>query len=169
MKKIGLLSDTHGVLDNRVFDYFKEVDEIWHAGDIGTIEVLDELNEFKPTIAVFGNIDGGDLRIDCKETVLLRRDGLKVLITHIAGKPPRYNPRVLSLVQEHRPNVLICGHSHILKVEFDKRNQLLFMNPGAAGNHGFHKVKTLLRFGIENMKVKDLEVIELGKRGAISQ
>lgn len=167
MKKIGLISDTHGFLDERVFKYFEEVDEVWHAGDIGTIELLDELKKFKPTIAVFGNVDGGALRQDCDETILMQRNGLKVLMTHIAGKPPRYNRTVLGLIKQHRPNVLVCGHSHILKVEFDKVNQVLFMNPGASGNHGFHKMKTLLRFSVVDGRVKDLEVVELGKRGAL--
>ena len=162
--KIGLLSDTHGYLDPKVFDYFKAVDEIWHAGDIGTMEVLEELRSFKPTVAVWGNIDGGKLRVECKEGEIFERGGVRVLITHIAGKPPKYNSTVLEYVKQYQPKLLVCGHSHILKVMPDKVNKLLFMNPGAAGKHGFHKVKTLLRFELENGDIKNLEVVELGPR-----
>lgn len=166
--KIGLLSDTHGFLDPKVFEHFKNVDEVWHAGDIGTISLLDELQAFKPTVAVYGNIDGGKLRVVCDETVLLQRNGLKVMMTHIAGKPPKYNAQVMGHLRQHAPRLLICGHSHILKVMPDKTNGLLFMNPGAAGNHGFHKVKTLLRFEINSGKVENLEAIEIGLRGKLT-
>lgn len=164
--KIGLLSDTHGHLDPKIFSYFKEVDEIWHAGDIGTIEVLEELQAFKPTIAVWGNIDGGVLRQECQEGEIFEREGVRVLLTHIANKPPKYNKKVLSYVKKYTPKLLVCGHSHILKVMPDKTNHLLFMNPGAAGKHGFHKIKTLLRFQLLNGEIKDLEVIELGPRAS---
>ena len=162
--KIGLISDTHGFLDERVFHYFSEVDEIWHAGDIGTEEVLSKLQAFKPTIAVLGNIDGGKLRVECKEGEIFERCGVRVLITHIAGKPPKYNREVLTLIEEYHPRLVVCGHSHILKVMSDKTNNLLFMNPGAAGRHGFHKIRTLLRFLLEDGEIKNLEVIELGPR-----
>lgn len=162
--KIGLLSDTHGFLDPGVLKYFDQVDEIWHAGDIGTFEILEQLLAFKPTIAVWGNIDGGKLRQECKEGEIFEREGVRVLITHIAGKPPKYNPKVLQYVKQYQPKLLVCGHSHILKVMPDKTNNLLFMNPGAAGKHGFHKVKTLLRFDLEKGTIKNLEVIELGPR-----
>lgn len=162
--KIGLLSDTHGYLDEKVFHYFKDVEEVWHAGDIGTEEVLKKLQEFKPTIAVWGNIDGGKLRIECKEGEIFERNGVRILITHIAGKPPKYNKEVLAHVKKYRPNLVVCGHSHILKVMPDKTNNLLFMNPGAAGRHGFHKIRTLLRFDLEDGEIKNLEVIELGPR-----
>ncbi len=162
--KIGLLSDTHGYLDEKVFHYFKEVDEIWHAGDIGTEEVLSKLKEFKPTIAVWGNIDGGKLRIECKEGEIFERNGVRVLITHIAGKPPKYNKEVLPMIQKYQPRLVVCGHSHILKVMPDKINDLLFMNPGAAGRHGFHKVRTLLRFDLADGEIENLEVVELGPR-----
>ncbi len=162
--KVGLISDTHGFLDKKVFHYFKEVDEIWHAGDIGTEDILSKLLEFKPTIAVWGNIDGGKLRVSCKEGEIFERGGVRVLITHIAGKPPRYNREVLSLVKKYQPKLLVCGHSHILKVMPDKENDLLFMNPGAAGRHGFHKVRTLLRFELVDSEIKNLEVVELGPR-----
>ena len=169
MKKIGLISDTHSHLDSKVFEYFKDVDEIWHAGDIGSEDVLNQLSKFKPTLAVYGNIDGGKLRSDCKEGEVFEREGVIVLITHIAGNPPKYNPKVLQYVKKYKPNLLVCGHSHILKVTPDKTNNLLFMNPGAAGKHGFHKVKTLLRFQLENGLVKNLEVIEMGPRALISK
>ncbi len=162
--KIGLLSDTHGFLDEKVFHYFEDVDEIWHAGDIGTDEVLKQLQSFKPTVAIWGNVDGGKLRLECKEGEIFERDGVRALITHIAAKPPRYNKQVLALVQKYRPKLLVCGHSHILKVEFDKKNNLLFMNPGAAGRHGFHKERTLLRFDLLRGEIKNLEVIKLGPR-----
>ncbi|WP_421870894.1 metallophosphoesterase family protein [Marinoscillum sp.] len=167
--KIGLISDTHSYLDPKVFDYFQQVDEIWHAGDIGTLALLEQLEAFKPTVAVFGNIDGHEVREATPEDQIFVREGVKVLMTHIAAKPPRYNPRVQKLIQAHQPNLLICGHSHILKVQPDPANNLLFMNPGAAGIHGFHQVKTLLRFDLVSGKPKNLEVVELGKRGAIGQ
>ncbi|WP_421764836.1 metallophosphoesterase family protein [Ekhidna sp.] len=162
--KIGLLSDTHGFLDEGIFKHFEVVDEIWHAGDIGTTEVLEKLQQFKPTVAVWGNIDGGKLRQECKEGEIFEREGVRVLITHIAAKPPKYTKKVLAYVKQFKPKLLICGHSHILKVMPDKSNNLLFMNPGAAGKHGFHKVKTLLRFDLEKGEIKNLEVIELGPR-----
>lgn len=164
--KIGLISDTHGYLDPKVFKYFEKVDEIWHAGDIGTEQVLEELQKFKPTVAVWGNIDGGKLRVECKEGEVFEREGVRVLITHIANKPPKYNKKVLEYVTYYKPKLLVCGHSHILKVMPDKKNNLLFMNSGAAGKHGFHKVKTLLRFDLENGEIKNLEVVELGPRAS---
>ena len=166
--KIGIISDTHGHLDPKIMTYFKDVDEIWHAGDIGTMEVWEELSAFKPTIAVYGNIDGGILRKVCVEDALFSRNGVNIFMTHIASKPPKYNPRVLSIIQKFKPNLLVCGHSHILKVMPDKVNNLLFINPGAAGTHGFHKVKTLIRFEINAGKPQNMEVVELGKRGAIN-
>ncbi|MEQ9403427.1 MAG: metallophosphoesterase family protein [Cyclobacteriaceae bacterium] len=162
--KIGLISDTHGYLDEKVFHYFSEVDEVWHAGDIGTEELLSKLQDFKPVVAVYGNIDGGTLRIECKAGEIFEREGVRVLITHIAGKPPRYNKEVLAYVKQYQPKLLVCGHSHILKVMPDKSNNLLFMNPGAAGRHGFHKMRTLLRFDLESGEIKNLEVVELGPR-----
>lgn len=165
--KIGLISDTHGYLDPKVFKYFEEVNEIWHAGDIGTEEVLKQLQDFKPTVAVWGNIDGGKLRVECKEGEVFEREGVRVLLTHIANKPPKYNKKVLEYVTYYKPKLLVCGHSHILKVMPDKKNNLLFMNPGAAGKHGFHKIKTLLRFDLEKGEIKNLEVVELGPRASM--
>lgn len=164
MTKILLLSDTHNFLDQKIFKYADAVDEIWHAGDIGTITVCDELKKIKPLRAVFGNIDGNDVRVEYPEDLIFDCEGVKVLITHIGGYPDRYNQRAKKLIEEHRPKLFICGHSHILKVMYDKKYDLLHMNPGACGIHGFHLVKTLLEFTISNDKISDLKVIELGPR-----
>lgn len=166
MKKIGLLSDTHSFLDEKIFHYFEDCDEIWHAGDIGDQEVANRLEAFKPLRAVFGNIDdmptrrrfSEDLRFDC--------EGLEVFITHIGGYPGKYNKRVREILQAHPPGLFICGHSHILKVIPDNQYGLLHVNPGACGNEGFHQVKTVIRMEVDAGKVTKLEVIELGKRGA---
>ena len=162
--KIGLISDTHGHLDPKVFEYFKECDEIWHAGDIGTMDVLDKLNEFKPVRAVYGNVDGHDIRTVCPEDNWFECDGLKVWITHIGGYPPKYNRRTKAIFQEKVPDLFICGHSHILKIIRDPKNGLLHINPGAAGIQGFHRMKTLVRFDIINGEMKNVQVIELGRR-----
>lgn len=165
--KIGLISDTHSFLDEKVFHYFKEVDEIWHAGDIGNIEVLQKLENYKPTLAVWGNIDGGAVRIRTEETMFFEREGVKTAMIHIAGSMPKYNQQTRELIKQYKPKLLVCGHSHILKVAFDKTNNLLYMNPGAVGKHGFHKIKTLLRFDLEKGEIKNLEAIELGKRASL--
>jgi putative phosphoesterase len=165
MTRIGLLSDTHGYLDPKVYQYFEECDEIWHAGDIGTLELLEELEAFKPTRAVYGNIDGADIRAIAPEYLIWDCEGMKVFMTHIGGYPGRYNARVRAWLDEYQPGLYICGHSHILKVMPDKKRGLLHINPGAAGKHGFHKVKTLTRFTMEDGQIKNLEVIELGGRG----
>ena len=162
--KIGLISDTHSFLDEAVFTYFKDVDELWHAGDIGSPNVLSKLEGFKPTLAVFGNIDDRDLQSRIKENVVIEREGVQILITHIAGKPPSYNTKVKNLIKQHNPTLLVCGHSHILKVMYDKENALLFMNPGAAGKQGFHQMRTIMRFDLINGRIENLEVVELGKR-----
>lgn len=165
MKRIGLLSDTHGFIDKAIAKHFAKCDEIWHAGDIGTLRVTDELERLKPVRAVYGNIDGAEVRVVHPENQIFELEGVKVLMTHIGGYPGRYTARVRQIIQKERPKLYICGHSHILKVMFDKNNDCLHMNPGAAGIHGFHKVKTLLRFTLDDGNVKELEVIELGKRG----
>ncbi len=162
--KIGLLSDTHGHLDDKVFTYFKDCDEIWHAGDIGNIEVTDKLKAFKPLKCVYGNIDGGDARKEFPENLRFDCEGMNVLITHIGGKPYVYTKNIREELNDNPPDIFVCGHSHILKVQYDKRLNFLYLNPGAAGIHGFHKVKTLLRFEITAGSIKDMEVIELGKR-----
>lgn len=165
MKKIGLLSDTHSYLDKSVFDYFKDVDEIWHAGDIGSMEVLEQLEAFKPTKAVYGNIDHAQLRRACPEHLRFDCEGMDIWITHIGGYPGRYDRRTRDELKANPPDVFICGHSHILKIMPDKNLNLLHINPGACGNHGLHKMKTLVRFAIEDGRVKDMEVVELGLRG----
>ncbi len=167
MKKIGLLSDTHSTLDPKVFHYFEEVDEIWHAGDIGNMEVIEKLETFKPLRAVYGNIDGGKLRTEFPLDLRFDCEGMDVWITHIGGYPGRYNKRVREIMAINPPDLFICGHSHILKVMPDKKHNLLHINPGACGVHGFHKVKTIIRFNIDQAKITDLQVIELGVRGKI--
>ncbi|NMM49166.1 metallophosphoesterase family protein [Marinigracilibium pacificum] len=164
MIRIGLISDTHSHLEESVFKYFGECDEIWHAGDIGDIKVLEKLEAFKPVRAVFGNIDGNDIRIAAPEDQIFEIEGLKVWITHIGGYPPKYTNRIKKKLDEIKPGLFICGHSHILKVMPDRERNLVHMNPGAAGKVGFHKMKTLLRFSINNDKLSDLEVIELGRK-----
>ena len=164
MKKIGLLSDTHSFVDPAIFKHFKECDEIWHAGDIGAMDVMQQLQDFKPLRAVYGNIDDYNIRLGYPENLIFECEGVKVLITHIAGYPGKYNPRVRSLIEEHKPKLFICGHSHILKVMPDKRYGLLHMNPGAIGNHGFHQVKTMLRFTIDGTEIKELDVIEVKRK-----
>tara|TARA_R110002050_G_scaffold204327_1_gene339553 strand:+ start:40878 stop:41387 length:510 start_codon:yes stop_codon:yes gene_type:complete len=169
MTKIGLLSDTHSYLDPKVYKYFKNVDEIWHAGDIGDLTVTDELAKFKPLRAVYGNIDDHNARAQFKENEIFTLDGVKVLITHIGGYPHRYHKGIPELLSIEKPDLFICGHSHILKVMFDKKLNLLHMNPGAAGFHGFHKVKTILRFELNKGKIENLEAIELGIRAKSEQ
>ena len=169
MIKIGLISDTHSFLDPKVFEVFKDVDEIWHAGDIGDISVADQLKALKPFYAVYGNIDDKNVRIEYPLNLVLQREGLKILMTHIGGYPGNYEPKARRKIEEEQPDIFICGHSHILRVAKDpKYNNMLAMNPGAAGVHGFHKVKTLLRFNLNHGKIENLEAIELGKRGALT-
>ena len=163
--KIGLLSDTHGYLDPKVFEHFRDCDEIWHAGDIGESSVADSLEKFKPLRAVFGNVDDKDLQIRFPEDLKFDCEGMSIWMTHIGGAPPNYNPRVKKGLQLKIPSVFICGHSHILRVKKDERLNMLYVNPGAAGNHGFHTMKTLIRMEIAEAKIKKMEVIELGKRG----
>lgn len=167
--KIGLISDTHSWLDPKVFEHFKSCDEIWHAGDIGTMSLADELANFKPLKAVYGNIDEKDLQVRFPENLWMDIEGVSVLMTHIGGSPPNYNPRVTRLFKGKIPQVFICGHSHILRIKRDAAlNNMLFVNPGAAGQHGFHIMKTIVRFEIASKEIRNMEVIELGKRGLIS-
>ncbi len=164
MKKIGLLSDTHSHWDDKYITHFEECDEIWHAGDIGSMEVAEKFEAFKPFRAVYGNIDGQDLRQAYPENNRFAVEGVDVLMTHIGGYPGRYDSRIKSTLFAKPPKIFISGHSHILKVMFDKKIQTLHMNPGAAGIYGFHQVRTLLRFVLDDGDIRDLEVIELGKR-----
>lgn len=166
MKKIGLLSDTHGHLDERILDHFTECDEIWHAGDIGNLEVAEKLSAVKPFRAVYGNIDGAEIRARFPLNVQFELEGVSVFMTHIGGYPGKYTKRVRELLQDIRPKLYICGHSHILKVLPDQKFDLLHINPGACGNEGFHKIKTIVRFTLDQGTIKDLEAIELGKRGS---
>lgn len=161
MTRIGVLSDTHGLLDKRVLEHFKDVDEIWHAGDIGSAEVLHALREFKPTRAVFGNMDGGEVRYSLSEFYRFRVEDVNVLMTHIGGYPGHYNPWLIPMFQKETPDLFVCGHSHILKVQFDPVFKFLTMNPGAAGIQGWQPCQTLLRFTIDGKKIDNLEVIEL--------
>ena len=163
MTRIGVLSDTHGYLDPRVLEHFAEVDEIWHAGDIGNAMVLQHLREFKPTRAVYGNMDSGDVRYSLSEFYRFRVEEVNVLMTHIGGYPGRYDASIRQHLFVRPPKLFVCGHSHILKVQYDKTLNMLYINPGAAGNHGFHKVRTLVRFAIDKGEFKDLEVIELAE------
>jgi uncharacterized protein len=166
--RIGIISDTHGWLDPKVETYFSDCEEIWHAGDIGNLDLAESLAKGKKLRAVYGNIDGGLQRIDFPENHIFDVAGIRVLLTHIAGAPGKYNPRVKRLINEFKPKLLVCGHSHILRVERDPvYDNLLYLNPGAAGVHGFHKVKTLLRIEIEQGKIKKAEAIELGLRSKI--
>jgi uncharacterized protein len=164
MKKILLLSDTHSHIDAVILKYVNQADEVWHAGDIGDLMVTDTIKKLKPLRAVFGNIDNHEAR---KEFPLNNRffcEGVDVWITHIGGYPGKYNIAIREEIKENPPKLFICGHSHILKVQFDKQLNLLHMNPGAAGKHGFHQVRTMLRFEIDGDKIQQLEVIELGIR-----
>lgn len=165
MKKIGLISDTHGFLDEAVFDHFKNVDEIWHAGDFGTITIAQQLQAFKPLRGVWGNIDSGELRSLFREVVSFTIEGVKVLMIHIGGYPGRYSAKAKAELAIHKPQLFVSGHSHILKVMYDDKLKCLHMNPGAAGQHGWHQMRTLVRFTIDGEQIKDCEVIELGKRG----
>ena len=163
--KIGLMSDTHSFLDKKVYEFFAEVDEIWHAGDIGSVEVADALEAFKPLRAVYGNIDNQALRERFSEILTWHTEGVNVWMIHIGGYPTRYAPRVKDALREAKPDLFICGHSHILKIISDKELNLLHINPGACGNEGFHKIKTLVRFDIVDGKFQNMEVVELGLRG----
>lgn len=163
MTRIGILSDTHGYWDDRYLKHFEMCDEIWHAGDIGSLELIQKLAAFKPVRAVYGNIDGGDIRRIYPETNRFMVDGADVLIKHIGGYPGNYNPSIRAKLFVRPPQLFISGHSHILKVKFDKTLNLLHINPGAAGKYGWHKTRTLVRLAIDNGTFNDLEVIELAE------
>lgn len=164
MTKIGLLSDTHNYLDQAVFKYFETCDEIWHAGDFGSIEIVDTLTAFKPFRGVYGNIDGKDVRLACPEHLRFTCDAVEVWMTHIGGYPGKYARQVKEEIVTNPPKLFICGHSHILKVQYDPKLNLLHLNPGAAGKQGWQTVRTLMRFDINGAKIENLEVIELAGR-----
>ncbi len=165
MTKIGLLSDTHDYLDEAIFRHFESCDEIWHAGDFGTIELAEKLQSFKPLRGVYGNVDGNGIRSIFPEKMVWDCEEIKVFMIHIGGYPPRYNAAVKKELMQIRPQLFISGHSHICKVIFDPALQCLHMNPGAAGNHGWHAIRTITRFSIDGKDIRDCNVIELGKRG----
>jgi len=167
MKKIGLMSDTHNYLDPQLYKTFAECDEIWHAGDIGNVEIAQQIAAFKPLRAVFGNIDDKQIQSLYPEHLYFEIEGVSVLMIHIAGSLPRYNQKTKQLLAEYRPQLLICGHSHILKVQFDELNNCLYINPGACGVEGWHKMKTVLRFELSGGKLDKLELVELGARAKI--
>jgi len=160
MKRIGLISDTHGCFDAALQIFLSDVDEVWHAGDIGSIEVSDRIAAFKPLRAVCGNIDGGKTRLVWPQTDLFECEGVRVLMTHIGGYPGRYDAAAYARITTDRPRLFIAGHSHILKVWFDRKNDLLYMNPGAAGCSGFHHLRTALRFTVDGTDIRDLEAGE---------
>lgn len=164
MKKILLLSDTHSFIDEQILKFVKQADEVWHAGDIGDLSVTDQIKALKPLRAVFGNIDDANARMSFHLDEKFSVENVSVWITHIGGYPNKYNLRIKDEIQKNPPKIFISGHSHILKVQYDKKLQLLHMNPGAAGKHGFHKIRTMLRFELENGEIKNLEIIELAAR-----
>lgn len=167
MTRIGLLSDTHGDIHPRVFDFFADCHEIWHAGDIGPIAVADKLAAFKPIKAVYGNIDDHQVRAQFTENLVFHCEQLKVFMTHIGGYPGRYSPAALAVIKREKPGLFICGHSHILKVMPDHKHNLLHINPGAAGKYGFHHKITLVRFTIDGCKVDKLEINEIDRKRLI--
>ena len=169
MTSIGLISDTHGFLDETVFDHFKNCDEIWHAGDFGNIELANRLatQSGKTTRGVYGNIDDRAVQEIFPEWLEFEAEGVKILMTHIGGKPPRYAKGVKERIKSSKAQVFICGHSHICKVELDRELNCLYMNPGAVGQQGFHPIRTLLLFDLDRGKITNLRVVELGKRGVI--
>lgn len=164
MKKILLLSDTHSFIDAQILKFVKQADEVWHAGDIGNITVIDTIKKLKPCRAVYGNIDDNLIRTEFPLDLKFNIEKVSVWITHIGGYPTNYNFRIKDEISKNPPKLFISGHSHIVKVMHDKKLNLLHMNPGAAGNHGFHKVRTMLRFEINEDLISNLEVIELAQR-----
>ena len=164
LKKILLLSDTHSHIDEKILKYVHQADEVWHAGDIGDLKVTDSIKKLKPLRAVYGNIDDAKARMEFPLDNRFRCEEVEVYITHIGGYPKRYNARVLSELKKKTPKLFICGHSHILKVIYDKEFDLLHLNPGAAGIYGIQQVRTMLRFEIDKDQIKNLEIIELGKK-----
>ena len=164
MKKIAIISDTHGYIDDNAINHIKKCDELWHAGDIGNIKILDYLQNIIKTKAVYGNIDGAEIRKVCPENLFFKCEGINILMTHIGGRPEKYNKRVQKLLINQKPDIFICGHSHILIVKKDKKFNLLHINPGALGKEGFHKFRTMILLEIENEKITDLKAIDFGKK-----
>ena len=161
MKKIGLLSDTHAYWDDKYIQYFSECDEIWHAGDIGNDDIIKRLEKLKPVRAVYGNIDSHNMRLIYPEILRFKIENVEILLTHIGGYPGKYDSKILRELYANTPKLFVCGHSHILKIMYDKRFDMLCVNPGAAGKYGFHQVRTLVRFEIDESDIKNMEIIEL--------
>ena len=164
MKKILLLSDTHSYIDNQILKFVKQADEVWHAGDIGDLKVTDSIKNLRPLRAVYGNIDDKDIRSEFSLDLKFTLENVSVWITHIGGYPYKYNLRIREELNKNPPKIFIAGHSHILKVQYDKKLNLLHLNPGAAGKHGFHKTRTMIRFELDNSNIRNMEIIELAKR-----
>lgn len=169
MVRIGLISDTHGYIDDRILEHFSDCNEIWHAGDIGDQEVIDKLSQKIIFRAVHGNIDDLSIRNQYPENLIFELENLKVWITHIGALPPSYNKKIRRDLMSIHPDLFVCGHSHIVRIIPDRQNNLLYINPGAAGQQGFHKIRTLVRFAIDGGQVKNLQVVELGRRGVLSR
>ena len=168
MKKVLVISDTHSYIDDRIIKYASEADYVIHAGDIGSFDVIRKLKSVSKLLFVYGNIDGNEIRSESNKFEFFKINDLKILLTHISGKTPKYNKETLIKIKDHNPDLLIAGHSHILKIQYDKINKLIFLNPGAAGRHGFHLKRTMLRFEIKLNKIENLEIIELGSRSDLS-
>ena len=168
MKKVLVISDTHSYIDDRIIKYASEADYVIHAGDVGSFDVIQKLKSVSKLLFVYGNIDGNEIRSESNKFEFFKLNDLKILLTHISGKTPKYNKETLIKIKEHNPDLLIAGHSHILKIQYDKINKLIFLNPGAAGRHGFHLKRTMLRFEIKLNKIENLEIIELGIRSDLS-
>ncbi len=168
MKKVLVISDTHSYIDDRIIKYASEADYVIHAGDIGSFDVIRKLKSVSEVLFVYGNIDGNEIRSESNKFEFFKLNDLKILLTHISGKTPKYNKETLIKIKDHNPDLLIAGHSHILKIQYDKINKLIFLNPGAAGRHGFHLKRTMLRFEIKLNKIENLEIIELGSRSDLS-
>lgn len=165
MTSVGLISDTHGFLDEEIIDVLSSCDEIWHAGDLGDIVLIDQLESIAPVRGVYGNIDDHKVRSVWPQNLYFEIDQIKVFMTHIGGYPGRYHSRVRQELEKLRPDLYICGHSHILKIQPDKKLNLLHMNPGACGHHGFHQFRTMITFDLDNQQIINVNVIEFGRRG----
>ena len=167
MKRILVLSDTHGYIDEKIEKYAKSSDEVWHAGDFGSLEILKKLEKICFFRGVYGNIDDHFLRRSLSEFEIFNVEKLKILLIHIAGNSKNLTSKVKTLINSHKPDILVCGHSHILKVKYLKSKKILYLNPGAAGRHGFHKIRTMIKFEIINKKIENMNIIELGERSKI--
>jgi putative phosphoesterase len=161
MTRIGVISDTHGYLDSRILEFFEQVDQVWHAGDIGSIAIADTLKNFKPLVAVHGNIDDHIVRLQYKADEFFSVEETSILLTHIGGYPGHYDAHSRDLISQARPDLFVCGHSHILRIIYDKKFQMLTLNPGAAGKSGFHEVQTCIRFVIDGKAFREMEILEL--------